>query len=259
MKRGEGFAEVKVLLDSMAERFNCPAFAESDPVCFPRRYHLKQDIEVSAFLTAVISWGKRSIILSSARKMHDLMGASPYDFIMGRGYERLGCANIHRTFFEDDMAFICRGLHAVYSRFDSCESVFADLEFTPDRLWWGIVRLRSYIEDANGVRGSKCLRHISNPERFSACKRLHLALRWLVRRDGIVDLGIWRGLSPSELKIPLDVHVGSTARRLGLLERKQNDRRAVDELTEVLRSFCPEDPIRYDFALFGIGEGKIEL
>lgn len=251
--------EIKSLLDNMAEKFNVPEFIEQDPVQFPRRYKQIQDIEISAFLTAIIAWGKRKTILASARQMHEIMGSSPYDYVMGKGYERLGKANIHRTFFEDDMAFICRGLRTLYLRFDSCESLFYSEKQELRSLWDGLAHFRSYIKTANEKHPQKCMRHISNPQSTSACKRLHLALRWLVRKDGIVDLGVWRNIAPSQLMIPLDIHVGNTARNLGLLNRRQNDRKAVEELTAYLRTLNPDDPVLYDFALFGIGVSGIPL
>lgn len=249
--------EIKELLDAMVLQFNVPAFIETDPVQFPRSYTLKQDIEISAFLTAIITWGKRSMILKSAARMHNILGESPYDYIMGKGFEKLGKSNIHRTFFEGDMAYLCRGLYRVYSQYESCESLFCLISPCEDRLWKGITKFRTYMQEANIDYSDKSLKHISNPEASSACKRLHLALKWLVRNDGIVDIGLWKNISPSELQIPLDVHVGNISRKLGLLERKQNDRKAVKELTSKLQSFNPEDPILYDFALFGIGESKL--
>lgn len=246
--------EIKDLLDLAATRFNTPDFVETDPVQFPRKYKLKQDVEISAFLTATIAWGKRNLILKSAEKMHHIMGSSPYDYVMHEGYEKLSRNNIHRTFFEEDLAYFCRGLHAIYQQYDSCELVFTGSGKTTD-LWAGIMAFRKYMQEANGGYPAKSLKHISDPAK-SACKRLHLALRWLVRNDGIVDLGLWKDVAPASLYIPLDTHVISVARSLGLLERKQNDRKAVEELTDQLRLFNPEDPVLYDFALFGLGESK---
>lgn len=250
------FEEMKGRLDYWVARYNVPAFVETDPVQFPRGYSLRQDIEVAALLTATITWGKRSLILKSAARMLRKMGASPYDYVMCQGYEKLGSANIHRTFFEYDMAYICRGLYNVYKEHDSLEALFTAQPGRPgERLWRGIEALRAAITDANGGLPGRSLKHISNPA-SSACKRLHLALKWLVRDDGKVDIGLWKNISPSELFIPLDVHVGKISRALGLLERKQDDRKAVEELTATLRTFNAEDPVVYDFALFGAGEDK---
>ncbi len=249
------FEELKEILNRKAEEYNTPDFIETDPIQFTRKYSNKQDVEISALLTATITWGKRSIIRKSAAKMHRIMGNSPYDYIMEKGYEKLEQSNIHRTFFEDDMAFLCRGLHSIYEQYESCESLFTAFPAGSDRLWNGINTFRMNVQEANEGLPLKSMKHVSNPV-SSACKRLHLALRWLVRNDGIVDIGLWNNLSPSELQIPLDVHVIRTAHTLGLLTRKQNDRKAVEELTTKLQMFNANDPILYDFALFGIGESK---
>lgn len=250
--------ELKDLLNLAAERYNVPEFIENDPIQFPRRYHRKQDIEISAFLTATITWGKRSLIIRSAEKMHQLMGESPYDYLMEGGYEKLGQANIHRTFFQQDMAYICRGLQAIYQEYESCEELFMAEQPGNERLWEGLYQFRKRMIRANELTTSpaRCLKHISNPA-SSACKRLHLALKWLVRNDGIVDIGLWKNLHPAELKIPLDVHVIRTAGKLGLLDRQQNDRKAVEELTTRLKNFNASDPVLYDYALFGLGIDKI--
>jgi len=241
--------DIKCLLDEWTSAINTSSFIERDPVQFPRRYSNLLDIEVVAFLTATITWGNRKMILNSATKMLGVMGENPYDFILSGGYKSLGTKNIHRTFFEPDLIYMCRGLNYYYTLENSLENVFANAS----TMWEGIEKFRSLMAEGNHGSFSK---HISNPSTNSACKRLHLALRWLVRNDGIVDLGTWKNISPSRLFIPLDVHVGRIARELGLLERKQNDRQSVETLTETLRSFCPEDPVKYDFALFGIGEQR---
>ena len=192
------------------------------------------------------------MILNSATRMFAKMGSSPYDFVMSEGYAQLGSANIHRTFFEKDLVYLCRGLRACYLEFGGLEAVFAG----KPTLWDGIDTFRNTLAAANGDVFSK---HVSNPNTNSACKRLHLALRWLVRNDDIVDLGDWSLISTAELYIPLDVHVGRVSRALGLLDRNQNDKKAVESLTEVLRRLDPLDPIKYDYALFGIGESGIDL
>lgn len=238
--------DIKDKLDELAEHYNTPAFIEKDPVQFPHRFRKLQDIEVAAFLTATISWGNRASILKSAEKMFAMMNNAPYDYIMNEDFRALGRKNIHRTFFEHDLLYICNGLHEIYSGHSSLEEVFAG-----KNLWEGIVSFRSIMQEANG--GVSC-KHISNPDKSSTCKRLHMALRWLVRQDRIVDLGIWKHISPSGLYIPLDVHVARVSREFGLLERKSNDRKAVEELTSVLKLLRPEDPVAYDFALFGLGE-----
>lgn len=237
---------LKEKLDELAYRHNTPAFIEKDPVQFPRRYTNLQDIETAAFVTATISWGNRAAILKSAGNMLEKMGRSPYDFIMEKGHTCLGRKNIHRTFFEHDLFYLCNGLKHIYSKHASLEELFS----SSGSVWEGIEKLRDELGAANGHTSSK---HLSNPLAGSACKRLHMMLRWLVRQDGIVDLGVWKKLSPSSLYIPLDTHVARISRLFGLLERKTNDRKSVEELTGFLRSLNPEDPVLYDFALFGAG------
>jgi uncharacterized protein (TIGR02757 family) len=156
---------------------------------------------------------------------------------------------VHRTFFEGDLAYFCRGFRYCYTQYGSLEALFAPA-VSAGGIWEGIGLFRKTMALANGGPYTK---HIANPDAGSACKRINLALRWLVRRNGPVDIGLWKSVSPSALCIPLDLHVARTARRLGLLARKSNDRKAVAELTEKLRGFCPSDPVKYDLALFGMG------
>lgn len=244
--------DLKGFLDEWVAKINVPAYIETDPVQFPLNYSRRPDREVAAFLTATITWGNRKMILNSATRMFEKMGASPYDYVMSEGYSNLSGGNIHRTFFEKDLVYLCKGLRACYLEFDSLEAVFAE----KNNLWEGIDAFRNTLSNANQGIYSK---HVSNPNTNSACKRLHLALRWLVRNDGIVDLGDWSKISPAELYIPLDVHVGRVSRSLGLLERHQNDRKSVESLTELLRDLKPTDPVIYDYALFGIGEAGFDL
>jgi len=250
------FKGLKEYLDEQTFRINVPAFIESDPVRFPRRYSLLQDIEIAAFLAATIAWGNRVSILKSAESMFSKMGKSPYDFVMSEGYKTLGTSNIHRTFFETDMVYLLRGFRSILQNFESIEAFLISKQ--PLNSVWDIAGvLSSEILKANhGKSNSKCFP--VNYEK-SALKRINLALRWLVRNDGIVDIGAWTFLNPSQLFIPLDVHVGNTARELGILNRKSNDRTAVEQLTANLRVFCPEDPVKYDFALFGIGMEKAKV
>jgi len=245
--------KLNCFLNEQVLRINTPAFINSDPVQFPRRYTRLQDIEIAAFLTATIAWGNRTMILRSADRMLSKMGDSPCDYVLNEGYKTLGTANVHRTFFEQDLAYMLRGFRSILLRY---ESLHAFLESKDLNTPWDITgALRMEIMKANNNNlNSKCFS--SNYEK-SALKRINLALRWLVRNDGIVDLGVWTFLKPNQLFIPLDVHVGNTARELGILERTSNDRKAVEQLTAKLKEFCPEDPVKYDFALFGIGIEKI--
>lgn len=244
--------KVKRLLDNMVLQYNCKEFIVSDPVQFPHAFSEKKDIEIAALLASVIAWGNRTMILRSGKKMfYDIMGGEPYEFIMRSKFQALDeSINIHRTFFVRDFLYICRGLQHIYSSYDSLETLFECGD-----TWKGIERLRTELANANDGIST---RHISNPvavsgKPASACKRLHMMLRWLCRDDGIVDIGVWKAVSPASLMIPLDVHVARTSRELGLVSRKQNDRKTVEELTSRLREFSPDDPVKYDFALFGVG------
>jgi uncharacterized protein (TIGR02757 family) len=241
---------IKEYLEEKAREINTPAFIENDPVQFPRRYTLLQDIEIVAFITATISWGKRRMILNSAERMLAGMGDSPYSFVMNEGYKTLGAGNIHRTFFEPDLAWMLRGFKHIYERHESLEAFLRNSIGGSAMPAWDMVRVLSGVMTAanGGSFNKKCFP--ANYER-AALKRINLALRWLVRNDGIVDMGVWTFISPKRLYIPLDVHVGDNARKLGILSRKANDRRAVEMLTAQLVEYCPDDPIKYDFALFG--------
>jgi len=198
------------------------------------------------------------MILKAGEKIFARMGKSPYAFVMEGNHGKREAPgdrgpSLHRTFFEDDLRYFCRGLKACYTRYGSLEALFASV----GDVWEGIALFRETVAQANhgAAKLSVYNKHIANPASASACKRLNLALRWLVRKEGPVDMGLWKSVSPSSLFIPLDVHVGRSARQLGLLEkgRAANDKKAVISLTEKLREFCPEDPVKYDLALFSYG------
>lgn len=247
-------ADLRELLDSEAARINNPDFIDADPVQFPRRFTRLQDIEISAILCASIAWGNRKMICRDCDRMLALMDNSPYDYVMDRGFDDLPDMNIHRTFFASNMRHFLRGFHRVYSRYDSIADFARAREVAADEFpaWRLVEYLNEELAEANGgVCDSRCMPLGLDT---TALKRINMALRWLVRDDGIVDMGVWRGvMHPRQLYIPLDVHVAATARELGLLDRRSNDRRAVAELTSRLRLYRPEDPVIYDYALFGIG------
>jgi len=251
--------DIKSFLDDLVADYNTPDFIESDPVQFPRRYSKLQDIEIAAFTVATIAWGKRPMILRNAERMLAKMGDSPYDFVMNEDYRALGTANVHRTFFEHDLAYMLRGFRQAFLKYGSVENMIGS-----GNVWDLATKLSKEFRAANVCNATAHIPPMRNVSAItdsanSALKRMNMALRWMVRNDGIVDLGVWKALKPSQLYIPLDVHVGNVARELGLLSRKSNDRRAVEELTAVLREFNPGDPVIYDFALFGAGvTGRIK-
>ncbi|MDE6655316.1 MAG: TIGR02757 family protein [Muribaculaceae bacterium] len=248
-------SEIFDLLEREAARINNPDFINDDPVQFPRMFTDLRDIEIAALLCSTIAWGNRKMICRNCMKMLQLMDLQPYNYVMDRGYEDLPDGNVHRTFFNSDLRHYLRGLHSIYSRHDTLQD-FARAHSIGDKeapSWALAAAINDALTLANdGKADSRCL-----PQNLqsTALKRLNMALRWLVRNDGIVDMGVWDVITPAQLYIPLDVHVSDVARDLGLLARKSNDRKAVEQLTATLREGRPDDPVYYDYALFGIGIG----
>lgn len=246
--------ELKILLDDAARSINCPEFIPNDPVQFPRMFERKEDVEITALLSALLAWGNRAMIRRDITRLLEEMEYAPYAYLKEGAYEAFPEErNIHRTFFGRDFRYLMRGLRDVYSKYGSMEGLLvaggAAASDTP--AWDFTEALRKILLDCNsGHSNSRCLPSNINQ---AALKRINMAFRWLVRDDSIVDIGLWKAIPKSKLFIPLDVHVGNTARSLGLLGRKSNDRKAVELLTAELRKFNPEDPTLYDFALFGLG------
>lgn len=247
--------DLRDLLDTEAGRINSPRFIDSDPVQFPRRFERLQDIEITALLTSAIAWGNRKMICRDCDKLLAIMENRPYDYTMSGDWEDLPAdGNIHRTFFNRDLRHFLRGLRLIYQRHGSLHDFAAACKVqTSEAPSWALVEaINACLLEANGAGDSRCL---PLNLKTTALKRVNMALRWLVRDDGIVDLGVWNVIKPSQLFIPLDVHVGDVARQIGLLTRRADDRRSVIELTDNLRRFRPDDPVIYDYALFGIGMG----
>ncbi|MCG9880579.1 MAG: TIGR02757 family protein [Bacteroidia bacterium] len=246
--------DIKLLLNEKVDQYNTQNFIASDPISIPHRYSGKEDIEIAGFLAATIAWGNRKIIVQNGHKMLDLLGESPYDFVLSHKPKDLLKLNpfVHRTFNGTDFTFFIKGLHHVYTKHGGMEALFAK-HAEPNSLQVAISKFKeAFFEIPHLERTQK---HISDPNKGSAAKRINMMLRWFVRNDKRgVDFGIWnKHLAPSQLSIPLDIHSGNIARKLGLLTRKQNDAQAVQELDEVLRQLDPKDPVKYDFALFGLG------
>lgn len=246
--------DIVQLLDEEAARINSPAFIADDPVSFPRRFSTLQDIEIVSFLSAMLAWGNRKMICRDCERLLALMDYKPSEFVSDEGYEDLDPAkNIHRTFFARDLQYFLRGLREIYRRYGSVDNLATAFRIGEDEFpaWRLAEVMQSFMSEMN--QGAKCPQCIPANLRQTALKRLNMALRWLVRDDGIVDMGVWKSIPKSKLFIPLDVHVGNISRNLGLLERKSNDRKAVEILTSTLKKIRPEDPVFYDFALFGLG------
>ena len=250
---------IKELLDSKVLLYNNPRFIESDPIQIPHRYSLKEDIEISSFLTATIAWGNRKMIIKNADRMMQLLGDSPYDFVMNHKQSDLDKFDgfVHRTFNSEDFKYFIVALNNIYSHFGGIESIF-NSNVTDDSTQPAIHEFKKiFFSLEHHLRTQK---HIGDPSKGSACKRLNMMLRWLIRDDNAgVDFGIWKTISPSVLSCPLDVHSGNVARKLGLLLRKQNDAKALHELDTALRKMDPVDPVKYDYALFGIGVNEKEF
>lgn len=245
--------ELYDFLEEKTRLYNQPKFIESDPIQIPHEFSLKEDIEISAFLTATIAWGNRKMIISNAKKMIALMDNKPYDFVCNHQQNDLESLTkfVHRTFNSDDLIVFIRGLKNIYLNHEGLEQIF-NKPLKNDSLQANITELKKiFFEMPHLERTTK---HISNPENGSAAKRINMFLRWMVRHDHSgVDFGIWPSISPHKLSCPLDVHSGNVARKLGLLSRKQNDAKALVELDKSLRIFDKNDPVKYDFALFGLG------
>lgn len=243
--------ELKALLDAKYREVNVPRFVLDDPISIPRAYSKLQDIEITAFWTAILSWGQRKTIINKCHQLFEMMDGSPYDFIVNhRETDRKIFSEFkHRTFQYTDTLYFLEFLQYYYNEHDSLEDFFVRYKSVEDAL--SAFHNYFFSLESAPVRTRK---HIASPERKSTCKRLNMFLRWMVRPDESgVDFGLWKRMDTALLMLPLDVHVERVARRLGILKRKQRDWQAVCELTEKMRLFDPYDPVKYDFALYGMG------
>ncbi|CAM1367910.1 conserved protein of unknown function [Tenacibaculum soleae] len=244
--------ELKEFLDEKVLKYNNPNFIESDPIQIPHQFSLKEDIEIAGFLAATIAWGNRKMIIRNSLKMVDLLGNSPYDFVMNHSEDDLTNFDgfVHRTFNADDFKFFIKSLKNIYQNHNGLEAVL--LTKNTDNYKLAIHNFKQIFFEIQHQQ--RTLKHVSDPLKGSASKRINMFLRWMVRNDNTgVDLGIWKTHNPAHLHCPLDVHSGNVARKLGILTRKQNDWKALSELDITLREFDVKDPVKYDFALFGLG------
>ena len=243
--------ELKEFLDYKANQYEIIDFITSDPIQIPHRFKQKEDVEIAGFLTASIAWGNRLSILKSANKMMALMDNAPYDFIINHKKRDLSIFEgfVHRTFNATDLTFFVRSLQNIYKNHQGLENVFSSNNPS----------LQDTIHDFKSIffeidHPQRTLKHVSDPLKGSAAKRLNMFMRWMVRSNTKgVDFGIWKQHSPAQLSIPLDVHTGNIARKLNLIQRKPNDSKTLRELDKKLRKFDPVDPVKYDYALFGLG------
>ena len=249
-------SELKSFLDEKVNQYNTLDFIESDPVQIPHLFSQKEDIEIAGFLSATIAWGNRKMIIKNAHKMMDFMGNSPYDFVLSHTDNQLESlySFVHRTFNGRDFVCFIKGLQHIYTYHGGLEAVFSKNQEV-NSMQKSISEFKKLFFETNTTPlQNRSFKHISDPMNGSAAKRINMYLRWMCRQDNKgVDLGIWKSISPSLLSCPLDVHSGNVARKLGLLTRKQNDGKALFELDTALRLLDPNDPVKYDFALFGLG------
>lgn len=253
MKEKMNFDELKTFLDEKTALYNNPGFIQTDPIQIPHLFTQKEDIEIAGFLAATIAWGNRKTIIANATKMMEIMGNSPYDFIMSHNNAQLEKFDnfVHRTFNSIDMVTFIKSLQHIYTKHGGLETVFTAHK-NEQGLQHAIHLFKKlFFETPHQQRTQK---HVSDPVNGSAAKRINMFLRWMVRNDNAgVDFGLWKNISPALLSCPLDVHSGNVARKLGLLNRKQNDAKALNELDVQLRLLNSTDPVKYDFALFGLG------
>jgi uncharacterized protein (TIGR02757 family) len=245
--------EIRDLLIAKHDQYNRPEFILNDPIQVPHSFTVKEDIEIAAFLTATIAWDNRASIIKNANRIMDRMDRAPYDFILSAYESDLDRFDgfVHRTFNSTDLICLVHGLKGIYVSPGKLEGVITE-GYRKAGAFGALSQFRSSLV-ANGLSG-RTLKHVSDVEKGSAAKRLNLFLMWMVRNDRSgVHFGLWKDISPADLMIPLDTHVGRVARSLGLLTRKTNDWQAVEELTARLRKIDPLDPCRFDFSLFGLG------
>ncbi|MGB5239008.1 MAG: TIGR02757 family protein [Flavobacteriaceae bacterium] len=245
--------ELKDFLEAKVYQYHQPEFLKDDPVSIPHRFSKKEDIEICGFLTATIAWGNRKSIIKSANRLMELMEWEPYRYVMAYHKDQSETLSgfVHRTFNDEDLNYFFGALKHLYTVYGGLEPIFARYE-SKNNLQSAITAFKGHFFELD--HPGRSTKHISDPGKGSAAKRINMFLRWMIRKNsGGVDFGIWKSLDPKQLSCPLDVHSGRVARKLGLLERKQNDAKAVVELDKKLRQLDPEDPVKYDFALFGLG------
>lgn len=250
------FEQLKTYLDEKVELYNRPNFIADDPICIPHQFSLKQDIEISGLFAAVLAWGQRKTIINKCNELIERMDRAPYQFMLHHSEKDLKALNgfVHRTFNDTDLLYFINFLHRFYLENSSLENAFIwPNNKNSENVEGGLNQFSSRFFDSE-FAPKRSQKHIASPNKKSACKRLNMYLRWMVRKDEAgVDFGIWNQISPSQLVCPCDVHVERIARQLGLITRKQMDWQTATELTQSLKKMDAQDPVKYDFALFGIG------
>lgn len=240
-----------VFFNKKVDQYDQPSFIENDPVCIPHMFKMKQDIEIAGFFAAIFAWGNRTIIINKSKELMRRMDDAPFEFIKNASDVELKklIGFKHRTFNDTDLLFFVEFFRYHYSKHNTLENAFTQWGNTVEEM---LIGFHHYFFSLEYVP-TRTKKHIATPERNSTCKRLNMYLRWMVRQNSKVDFGIWKKIIPSQLICPVDLHVARVAKRFGLLHRKQNDWNTALELTEYLRTLDANDPVKYDFALFGLG------
>ena len=250
------FIELRDFLNEKVDTYNEPSFIENDPITIPHQFSKLQDIEIMGFWSSMLAWGQRKTIINKSNELIQLMDGAPHDFIINheeKDRERF-LAFKHRTFQVIDTLYFLEFFQDFYKKNDSLEIAFSQFLSPKDEHVGNALEGFHELFFALPNAPKRTRKHVATPIRKSTCKRLNMFLRWMVRQDDKgVDFGTWKTISPAQLLMPLDVHVDKVARKLHLLDRKQTDWRTVLELTEKLRKFDKKDPVKYDFALFGLG------
>ncbi|MCD4730298.1 MAG: TIGR02757 family protein [Bacteroidales bacterium] len=245
---------LKNFLDEKSDFYNHPGFIPEDPIAIPHQFTLKEDIEIAGFLTATIAWGNRKSIIKNANRLIQMMDFAPYEFISGAEESDFNkfSSFVHRTFNGIDCVFFLQSVSNIYKQYGGLEAIFSEPVQNGKSIKESIINFRRVFFELPHLHRTE--KHIANPSTNASAKRLNMFLRWMVRTDNRgVDFGIWNSLKPADLYCPLDIHTGNVARKLGILTRKSNDWKSVEALTNVLRKMDPADPVKYDFALFGLG------
>lgn len=245
--------DLKEFLDEKVEQYNQPKFIESDPIQVPKLFTQKENIEIAGFLTATIAWGNRAAIIKNALRLMELLENQPYDFVLNASDNEIKRLQnfVHRTFNGNDCIYFIHSLRNIYRSYGGLQMVFESGYAIDNSVKSTLANFYTVFFELEGERTRK---HVSNVQKGASSKRLNMYLRWMCRKDKMgVDFGLWNGIPNTALMLPLDVHTGNVGRKLGLLQRKSNDWKAVEEITTSLCNFDANDPVKYDFALFGLG------
>lgn len=246
--------DLKNFLDEKVELYNQKSFIATDPISIPHQFKLKEDIEIAGFITAIISWGQRTTILYNAQRLFRSMEMAPHQFILHHSDKDLKSLPnfVHRTFQHSDFLYFIEALKNIYTRHGGLEACITKAYLSSGDIMKSISLFKAIFFELDHLPRTQ--KHLPSPDKGSAAKRFNMYLRWMVRKDGYgVDFGLWKTIPASALYPPLDVHSARTARKLGLLERRQDDAQAVAELRHQLLALDPHDPVKYDFALYGLG------